>query len=316
MAEEGKGLTVGELLAQQRKAKAANEQAELRAAKPRDLGELEIVYVAPSELVPWADNPRSNDKAAAKLAEEIRSKGFRVPIVATRDGTVRAGHTRLKAALILGLTLVPVMYQDFENEEEAQAFSLADNRLGEEAKWDKVKLGQILERWEHEHGMAAVERMTGFTQGEIGGLTGSADPVRKGGLAQDFGVPPFSVLDGRQGYWRDRKKAWLGLGIMSELGRAEVQESLGSARTVQTGGADVETWVTTSIFDPVLCELVYRWFCPPGGVVLDPFAGGSVRGVVAACLGLQYVGVDLSQRQVAANREQLLEVKRRWQGEQ
>ncbi len=60
----------------------------------------------------------------------------------------------------------------------------------------------------------------------------------------------------------------------------------------------------TSIFDPVLCELVYRWFCPPGGTVLDPFAGGSVRGIVAAKLGLEYVGVDLSARQIAANEAQ------------
>ena len=60
----------------------------------------------------------------------------------------------------------------------------------------------------------------------------------------------------------------------------------------------------TSIFDPVLCELIYRWFCPPGGLVLDPFAGGSVRGIVAAKLGRKYVGVDLSARQIEANREQ------------
>jgi hypothetical protein len=60
----------------------------------------------------------------------------------------------------------------------------------------------------------------------------------------------------------------------------------------------------TSIFDPVLCELAYRWFCPPGGLVLDPFAGGSVRGIVAAKCGRRYIGVDLSERQVAANREQ------------
>jgi len=60
----------------------------------------------------------------------------------------------------------------------------------------------------------------------------------------------------------------------------------------------------TSIFDPVLCELAYRWFSPPGGVILDPFAGGSVRGIVAAKLGRKYVGVDLSARQIEANREQ------------
>lgn len=60
----------------------------------------------------------------------------------------------------------------------------------------------------------------------------------------------------------------------------------------------------TSIFDPVLCELAYRWFCPPGGTILDPFAGGSVRGIVASCLGRPYVGVDLRPEQVEANRDQ------------
>jgi DNA modification methylase len=60
----------------------------------------------------------------------------------------------------------------------------------------------------------------------------------------------------------------------------------------------------TSIFDPVLCELAYRWFCPPGGVILDPFAGGSVRGIVASKLGRRYVGVDLRAEQVAANEDQ------------
>lgn len=69
-------------------------------------------------------------------------------------------------------------------------------------------------------------------------------------------------------------------------------------------GADRSGSSGTSIFDPVLCELAYRWFCPPGGTVLDPFAGGSVRGIVAGCLGRQYVGVDLRPEQVDANRAQ------------
>ncbi len=60
----------------------------------------------------------------------------------------------------------------------------------------------------------------------------------------------------------------------------------------------------TSIFDPVLTELAYRWFCPIGGHILDPFAGGSVRGIVASVLGYQYTGHELRAEQVAANREQ------------
>jgi DNA modification methylase len=69
-----------------------------------------------------------------------------------------------------------------------------------------------------------------------------------------------------------------------------------------------ESYTGTSIFDPVLCELAYRWFCPAGGSVLDPFAGGSVRGVVASKLGLQYVGIELRQEQIEANEAQALAI--------
>ena len=60
----------------------------------------------------------------------------------------------------------------------------------------------------------------------------------------------------------------------------------------------------TSIFDPVLSELMCRWFCPLGGTILDPFAGGSVRGIVASKLGYRYVGVELRAEQLVANTEQ------------
>ena len=68
--------------------------------------------------------------------------------------------------------------------------------------------------------------------------------------------------------------------------------------------SDAATASGTSIFDPVLCEIAYRWFCPQGGTVLDPFAGGSVRGIVASQLGRAYVGIELRAEQVAANRAQ------------
>jgi hypothetical protein len=71
-------------------------------------------------------------------------------------------------------------------------------------------------------------------------------------------------------------------------------------------GGMAATHTCTSIFDPVLCELVYLWSCPPAGLVLDAFAGGSVRGIVANRLGRRYYGVDLSARQIAANEEQAL----------
>lgn len=74
------------------------------------------------------------------------------------------------------------------------------------------------------------------------------------------------------------------------------------------GTAEAQPQSGTSIFDPVLCELAYRWFCPPEGVVLDPFAGGSVRGVVASTLGRKYIGIELRPEQVEANREQAVRI--------
>ncbi len=56
-----------------------------------------------------------------------------------------------------------------------------------------------------------------------------------------------------------------------------------------------------SIFDPVLCELVYRWFCPEGGAILDPFAGEATKGIVASVLGHPYLGIEFRKEQVEAN---------------
>jgi len=124
-------------------------------------------------------------------------------------------------------------------------------------------------------------------------------------VAQKFLVPPFSVLSARDGAWQDRKRAWVAMGIKSEVGRGD---DLLCAR----GGFDALDKITgsktnnngTSVFDPVLCEIVYRWFAPEGGQVIDPFAGGSVRGVVASCLGRKYWGSELRAEQVEANRKQ------------
>ena len=64
----------------------------------------------------------------------------------------------------------------------------------------------------------------------------------------------------------------------------------------------------TSVFDPALTELAVQWFSPPGGKVLDTFAGGSVRGIVAAACGRAYTGIELRSEQIAANREQWTEI--------
>lgn len=131
-------------------------------------------------------------------------------------------------------------------------------------------------------------------------------------LLEKFIFPPFSVLDARGGAWRERKRAWLALGIQSELGRAgdllyTNQAQLWDYYRGKEGKVSAERAASgsgTSVFDPVLCELMYTWFCPPGGQIVDPFAGGSVRGIVAAKLGFKYWGSELRAEQVEANRAQ------------
>jgi hypothetical protein len=118
-------------------------------------------------------------------------------------------------------------------------------------------------------------------------------------LQDRFVVPPFTVLDTKQGYWQERRSEWLRWGIRSELGRNQNLLNYSSATKLQSSTGAMRD--STSIFDPVLCEIAYRWFSPPAGRVLDPFAGGSVRGLVAHRLGRAYTGVDLSAEQIAAN---------------
>lgn len=139
-------------------------------------------------------------------------------------------------------------------------------------------------------------------------------------LKDRFIVPPFSILDAEQGYWRQRKKEWLSLGIKSELGRGEeltfrISEfdsyrNANMAYSSYSGNSIINKRKApqTSIFDPVLCEIAYKWFMCDGDIVLDPFAGGSVRGLVAGILGYRYVGVDLREEQINANKEQYFEI--------
>lgn len=169
-----------------------------------------------------------------------------------------------------------------------------------------------------------------------------AGPDVRGILLQRFIVPPFSVLDARAGYWQDRKSRWRALGLEGELGRggnllghpettgnidfysqkrrleqednreyttAEARERLIKlGRVVRANrkndlANDDESVAGTSMFDPVLSELATRWFCPPGGQIVDPFAGGCVRGIVAQALGRKYWGADLRPEQIEANRK-------------
>lgn len=125
-------------------------------------------------------------------------------------------------------------------------------------------------------------------------------------LRDKFIEPPFSILDTKTGSWQSRKNQWKKLGIKSEIGRDQ-NLTYGNFNPSK-GDPERFNKMSTSTFDPALCEVIYHWFCKPNGMILDCFAGGSVRGIVANYLGYKYTGIELRQEQVDSNREQGLDI--------
>lgn len=146
--------------------------------------------------------------------------------------------------------------------------------------------------------------MAKFEEYDVFGNPIEADAI----LRDDFIEPPFSVLDTKSGSWRDRANLWKTLGIKSEIGRdAKCMPKIKFlCDRGETKKGNMNNGI--SIFDPALCEVLYKWFCPDGGKILDPFAGGSVRGIVASHLGFKYTGIDIRPEQVESNREQAAQI--------
>lgn len=107
--------------------------------------DIAAVMVPLAALTPWPDNPRHNDGAPVDaVVDSIRRFGFGAPVLARREnGEIIAGHTRVKAAAVLGLAEVPVRYMDL-SEEEAHALAISDNRVSELATWDDDGLASVL----------------------------------------------------------------------------------------------------------------------------------------------------------------------------
>jgi ParB-like chromosome segregation protein Spo0J/DNA modification methylase len=332
-----------------------------------------------TELTPNPKNARTHPVSQVQqIKASIREFGWTNPMLADMDdaGMIVAGHGRRLAAIELydaGETIrlpngralppwtVPAIDCAGWTAKQRRAYTLADNRLAETSEWDEELLSAelvFLREEKFDLGLTGFDDK--FLDKLIDAAAGGDDPAAaRATLAERFGIPPFSVLNAREGWWQDRKRAWIGLGIQSELGRGEglndaapsgsarpsttysVDKARGDGkgraangkRKAATFGQDLmrgehvvgdrdaipkgllygemqnfdgagRQITGTSIFDPVVCELAYRWFCPPGGTILDPFAGGSVRGIVASVLGRQYVGCDLRAEQVDANRVQ------------
>ena len=124
-------------------------------------------------------------------------------------------------------------------------------------------------------------------------------------LREKYGEIPVSILDTCSSTWIKRKRDWLKLGIESEVSR---NNTLGFSKLCNSVQGGKESHKNVSVFDATLTELMYRWFAPKNCNIIDPFAGGSVRGIIANYLGYKYTGIELREEQVNSNVQQSLKI--------
>ena len=157
-----KKVSAAETAESQSNAVGGNEPPALASVVPAEFAK----YIAAAVWVPWEvalawdDNPRDNEEAVEKVAASIERFGFVAPICLwTSRKRMVAGHTRLGGFRLLldrdpgfvpvgapGPGLVPVRFHEFQSEAEADAYALADNKLGELARWNDEKLGRVVAR--------------------------------------------------------------------------------------------------------------------------------------------------------------------------
>lgn len=289
---------------------------------------LEVTSLLLDDLSSFHKNPRIGDVPA--IAASLDKLGQYKPIVVNagrltgRPFEVLAGNHTLKAARSLGWASLDAVVVDVD-EDTAARIVAADNRTADLGSYDDELLAELLAGIDDLEG-------TGYSDRDLAALLAAPhDGPALDRLVDRFGAAPLSVLSARSGDWQARKALWSRLGLASEDGRAdnllglspvvrfknwtavkqEAEARAGHALThaeIERDNLDklVEfPGAGTSVFDPALTELVYSWFSAPGMRIIDPWAGGSVRGIVAAVLGRDYVGVELRGEQIEANRKQL-----------
>lgn len=249
-------------------------------------------------ITPYEKNAKKHpQKQIEQVANSIREYGMNQPIVVDKAGVIIVGHGRFEACKSLGWSMEEILKHvkvvDL-TEEQAKAYRLADNKLNE-SDWD-MKL--VLEELK-ELSLPQVE-LTGFDPVILEENTAAYQDGQKNALREKYIIPPFSIFDTKQAYWQERKREWLKLLGDSGEGRGDVLISPGLKRLAEISKSGNLTG--TSIFDPVLAEISYRWWNVDGGSILDPFAGGNTRGLVASILGYKYTGIDLNEEQLQANR--------------
>lgn len=258
-----------------------------------------IEKVSIEKLVMNPSNPRTiKDDKFKKLVKSIKEFPEMLearPIVVDEDMVILGGNMRTKACISAGLKEVYIIKFDNLPEDKKKEFIIKDN-VGY-GDWD---FEMLLEDYDKEllldWGM------------DIPKNIGKEDMI-KNRLADKFILPPFSILDTRQGDWQSRKKVWNE--YLKENGESR-EETLGKKTEIKYGdhaGRDsgpVQSMApTVSLFDPVIAEVCFHWFTPENGSIIDPFAGDIRKGAVAGFLGHNFTGIELRPEQWEVNNKQI-----------
>lgn len=305
--------------------------------------DLQSLAVPIDSVLPDPDNTMLHESTdLVQIAASLRKYGQRKPIVVNKTGNViEAGNgTWTAAKQILNWEYIAVVFVE-DDPHTATGYAIADNVTGRIAQFAWEMLHEKLSQFDAPTDVPGVTDDF-FAQVQEHIETEPVDDLDfdeppRGSLQDRFIIPPFSVFDTRQGYWQNRKRAWYSLGITVGEAR-ENTEAMGSFSGTVPGYYDkkretekrigrklsnkefeeqylpeylnddsmitrTNTGGLLSQFDPVLAEILYRWFSPPGGHIINPTAGEAVYGIVAGYLGYTYEGVEIRIEQVEANRE-------------
>lgn len=208
-----------------------------------------------SSLLPDEKNPRKAlqpvDPEYGKIKTSIEQYQFLDPIIYnTRTLKIIGGHQRIQILKDSGVTALFTLSLGAYS----WAFSQADLKELSPAMETaaNISLNKSVGDWDNEKLVAALNgikldgldiAITGFGLDDLSALSGEIEDKKltvsdaKKTLSERFGIPPFSVLDARQGYWQDRKRAWIALGIRSEIGRGENALGFSAQCSITVGGA-------------------------------------------------------------------------------
>lgn len=153
---------------------------------------LSIEHLPSGSLVPYARNARTHSKKQIRqIADSIRTFGFTSPVLIDSDQTILAGHGRVEAARLLGMSTVPCVRLETMTAEQKRAYVIADNKLALNAGWDDELLAEELQS------LLDVDldfdvQVTGFSIAEIDSLIDGVAPEEPGD-PKDDALPDVSA---------------------------------------------------------------------------------------------------------------------------